>query len=271
MVPPLAISVALVAFTMPPPLCCPTRWSNGAKTGRAPPPCLQVEFVSEDDDPDAVPIDWMAVERDRQDMQSEKPATPEQLAVHLPDWAASMTLDPDEKEDYESSQARLRVAAARAKGVVEGRSWDGIYLSDQDGEGAGMPEFTAEELSEDYQLPLETVVTALLSLGVDATRLSVRQPIRQMCTNQQEAELLAFLTSADPIACREELCESTLSELAETTFPELTADELLRLCEQQQIKTVLGVETRVFAEDYEALANSAELEIAWRGSPPSST
>jgi hypothetical protein len=212
-----------------------------------------------------VPIDYYALEQERQMGIREiddKQATAAELASHLPAWAAEMMLDPEKSEEYEMAQA-----SARAKYLndrrVEDRTWDEIDVSGLDGDGAGMAEFTPAELAEDYQLPLETVCAALLSYGLDVARLRVHAPVKSVCTNSQVNELLNFVGSADPIACREELCESTLAELAEQPDVEVTAEQLLKLCHANQISAVLGVETRIRQEDVTLLLDAAESEAAF--------
>ena len=91
----------------------------------------------------------------------------------------------------------------------------------------------------------------------------VRKPVKDVCTQQQLSELVAFVGSCDPIAAREELCESTLEEIAED-LP-LSADELLALCRKNEIAALLGTETRIHADDYASLLAAAEVEISWRG------
>ena len=211
------------------------------------------------------PMDYGAQERERQlGMREidEKPATAEQLAAHLPSWAADLMLDPDANDEYESTQASTRAKELNAK-RVEGRTWEEMDVSDMEGSGAGMAEFTADELAEDYQLPLETVCAALLSYGVDIKRLRIDTPIKSVCSKQQLSSLLHFLGSADPIACREELCEDTLTELAESPDVELTAEALLQLCRANQISAVLGVDTHVKIEDVQTLLDAAEREAAF--------
>lgn len=183
-----------------------------------------------------------------------------EMAECLPAWAAELMLNPEVADEYEIDQASRRAAELHAK-RVDGRSWDDMHA--HEGEGAGMAEFTPEELAEDYGLPLETVCEQMLALGVEAKRLDMRAPVKGACTQQQQAELLAFLGSADPIAAREELCDRTLSEMADS-LP-LSEEQLLALCRQNEIRTVLGAETRIRADDHASLLDAAELEIAFGG------
>ena len=214
-----------------------------------------------------VPMDYGALERERQlglREIDEKPATPEEIASHLPAWAAELMLDPDKSDEYEVSQAR-----ARAKYLddqrIESRTWEELETTGYEGEGAGMAEFTPSELAEDYQLPLETVCAALLSYGLDSKRLRVHKPVKDVCTASQMNELLHFLGSADPIACRKALCEHTLEELAEQPDVELSAEQLLALCRSNDIPAVLGVESRIPVEDVASLLDAADLEAAFLG------
>ena len=128
-----------------------------------------------------------------------------------------------------------------------------------EGEGASMDEFTPEELADDYGLPLETIVEFLLDNGVEAKRLAVNAPVKGVCTQLQLSELLAFLGSSDPIAAREVLCESTLSELADATL--LSADELLALCKREDIRTVLGADTRIKDDEQSVLLDAIERAV----------
>ena len=210
---------------------------------------------------------------------TEPQATPQDLAAHLPDWAAEMMLDETSNAAYETDQVRRRASALNAR-RVEGRSWEGFeILSEEEqslngvvegGSGVGMAEYTAEELAEDYQLPIETVVESMLQLGVDVARLrkNLRKPVKSVCSSQQLRELMAFLGGADPIACREALCERTLDEIAEEETPGLTSAQLLQLVSQEEaVAQVLGVEARLGTAEYAQLIERAEREIAFRGRP----
>lgn len=213
----------------------------------------------------SLPIDTGALERERRE-DNFRVASREEMAEHLPAWASDIMLDDDATDEYEAEQARRRAKYLNER-RVDDRSWDALDIEYDDdasaGEGAGMAEFTPEELAEDYSLPLETVVTFMLSIGVDPKRLRLRTPVKGVCTAQQQGELLAFLGSTDPIAAREELCESTLEELAEAVS--LSAEQLLRLCEQNEIPTVLGEETRIPADEERTLLDAVEREQAFGG------
>ena len=191
-----------------------------------------------------------------------KTATRSEMAEYLPPWAQEIMLDDDVNDEYEGVQVSQRAAYLHER-RVEGRLWD---EDDYESDGAGMAEFTPDELSEDYALPLETVVAYMLAIGVDAKRLNLEKPVKGMCSPEQITELTAFLSSVDPIAAREELCESTLEELADG-MP-LTADELLNLCRQNDISALIGVETRIKVDDLDSLLDAAEREIAFLGDRP---
>ena len=104
---------------------------------------------------------------------------------------------------------------------------------------------------------------AFSEAGVDGKRLTPRSVVKGVCTQSQLGELCAFLGSTDPIAAREQLCDSTISELAET-LP-LSASQLLSLCRKEDIKTVLGEATRIQAGELDTLMDAVERERAWLG------
>jgi hypothetical protein len=207
--------------------------------------------------PPTAPVDFQATEAELQ--QHQRPAEGAELAEHLPAWAATLVLDDEANAEYEAG-----MAADRRARPVDGRSWDGA------GDGAGAEEFTAEELASDYNLPLETMLTQLLAIGVPADRLEASKPVKGLCTAAQLVELLAFLTTCDPIACREELAEESLAEMAQR-MPPLSAAQLVRLCEAHSMPAVCGEETRLQRADHAMLFDLAQTELAFLvqpGTPP---
>ena len=214
-----------------------------------------------------VPIDQAALAKEAAEDDYSK-ASAEELAEYLPDWAAEMMNDPDEMEDYELNLTKERAAKLHAR-RVEGRSWEELYSFEGEGAGesfgeeAGMAEFTPEELAEDYSLPLETICAQLLNLGLPSKRLDTRLPVKDMCTIQQISELLAFVSSTDPIAAREVLCDLTITELADE-LP-IGPKALLTLCRKEEITTLLGAETRILQDDYASLMDAVKREVAFLG------
>uniref|UniRef100_A0A7S2I6L2 Uncharacterized protein n=1 Tax=Haptolina brevifila TaxID=156173 RepID=A0A7S2I6L2_9EUKA len=211
------------------------------------------------EDEELRPIDFEATERERvQDARGPK-ATPEQLAHYLPPWAQALMLDADANAEYEETQVRSRAAAMHAM-RVKGRTWEESGLEIQ-GDSAGMEQFTPEELGDDYQIPVEAVCAAIIKLGVNGERLKVRQPVKSFCTQAQQAELLEFLSTVDPIAVREEYVEYTLTEIAEDELQgKLSPEQLVILCSAHSISAVLGAESRVCCDDYPRLMELAARE-----------
>lgn len=204
-------------------------------------------------------IDYQQIEQELADLRSETTATPEEIASHLPSWAAEIMLTPDLNEEYETSQATQRAASLHAQ-RVDGRTWE---ESDGADDAWGMGQFTAEELAEDYNLPLEAVVEAILSAGVDRQRFKLRRPVKEVCSSTQLTELLGFLGTADPIALNDELCDSTLSDIADDSL--LTAEQLIQLCARNEISVVLGEDTRVRQKELPTLLEAITREEAFMG------
>ena len=90
------------------------------------------------------------------------------------------------------------------------------------------------------------------------------QPITELCTDAQVAQLLAFVATADGIALRDQLADATLSEMADD-LPGMSVEDLEALCAENSIDLPLGAETRLEVEDHDALLMYAEREAAWRG------
>jgi len=226
-------------------------WSRRTVT-----PCLQ-----EGNDEPLLPIDFEETEREqREDFRGPK-ATPDELAQYLPPWAQQMMLDPEANAEYEEVQVRSRSAALYAS-RVEGRTWEETSEHEQD--PAGMAQFTAEEIGEDYQVPVEAVCAELANLGITPDRLKVRQPVKSFCTPAQVELLLQFVSTVDPIAAREEYVESTLAEIAEEELNgALTGAQLVLLCSAHGISAVLGPESRVRYEDHPRLMELAAREAAF--------
>mmetsp|Transcript_24803 Transcript_24803/g.52710 ORF Transcript_24803/g.52710 Transcript_24803/m.52710 type:complete len:260 (-) Transcript_24803:271-1050(-) len=206
---------------------------------------------------EGVPMDQEAVDRDFAAYQRQ-PASPQELASHLPSWAASFMLDDVAQQKYERE---LAFSAAREFSAVEGRSWEGLEYDDD----AGLPAFTASEIADDYSIPVETVLTRMGQLGVDIETHSVSKPVKEYCSESQIQELLSFVALTDPIAAREALSDATVFELSVDGGGDcpLSSDALVQLCKQHDIPLVLGVDTRLDRTDHEALVALAEREAAF--------
>ena len=210
----------------------------------------------------AMPIDFEATERESREEARRPPARANELAAHLPPWAAAIALDPIANQEYETTQQRGRAAALK-KTSVEGRTWEGLDSEwDPEGATAGAAQFTPSELAEDYNLPLEGVCEALIELGVPPARVKLGRPVRSFCSQSQLAQLLEYLATCDPIAAREARAEETLEEMADGT--RFSADDLVALCRQSSIAVVLGADTRIQANEVARLRESMERELAWR-------
>ena len=132
-----------------------------------------------DDGISAVPADMpmegarsMRIDQRSMDNEQElwdKPvATREEMASVIPDWAAGLMLEGERRDEYESERADEQTRSYRK---VDGRDWAEMYgdsdeaLTGMGGDSAGMGAFTPVEISEDYNLPTETV-TLVLALGL---------------------------------------------------------------------------------------------------------
>eukprot|EP00966_Prymnesium_polylepis_P210438 4873035-Prymnesium_polylepis.1 len=202
-------------------------------------------------------MDRNAIQKDLENYQRPA-ATPEQLAPHLPAWAASLMLDDDAQESYEYDMSS---AAARDFNAIDGRTWEGLEYDDD----AGLPSFTASEIADDYSIPLEIVFERIGQLGVDIEEHSVNTPVKSICNEEQIKELLNFVALTDPIAARESLADVTVFELSQEGGGDspLAPDALVRLCKEHDIAAVLGADTRLNRVDHEALVALAEREAAF--------
>lgn len=224
-------------------------------------------------------IDQGAIEAERYIWEKE-PATRQEMAAELPAWAAEMMLDDDELDSYEEEMASASAAAFVA---VEGRDWEELQgVASEEVEDAsnnwrttgsgsdrgGLNAFTPAEIAQDYNFPLEAVMTELQTQGfvkIDAANRDAlpNTPVRQICSARQLTELLAFLATADPIALREELVDETVGDLAaDLGVGEATLEAL---CEADGIPLVLGGQTRLAREDFDALVTAAKMHVALEG------
>jgi hypothetical protein len=201
-----------------------------------------------------------------QELWDKPVATREEMASVIPDWAAGLMLEGERRDEYESERADEQTRSYRR---VDGRDWAEMYgdsdeaLTGMGGDSAGMGAFTPVEISEDYNLPPETVLTRMASMGVHVDEELPRRPVNAVCAPEQVTELLHYVAGADAIAEREALIDETLSELA-SEFG-LTCERLEELCEEQRVTLVLGPQTRLRNEDYGALLSAVNLEVARRG------
>lgn len=189
---------------------------------------------------------------------SRREQTPEERAASLPAWAAAFILDDDVREAYERD---ISAATAREYRVVEGRTWEEL---NHDGD-LGLSSFTAHEIAEDYMIPEETVLTFMKDIGVDISESNVKGPLKKFCSEKQVNEMLSFVASTDPIAAREALSDATILDISAEGEGEtpLSAEMLVQLCKRHEIPLVLGINTRLNHDDYEALIALADREAAF--------
>lgn len=219
---------------------------------------LDDEIPSDESFSGSSSIDKNALNRDLSAFQR-PPATPQEVASHLPSWAASIMLDQEAQASYASE---IAASAAREYNAVEGRTWEDL---DYDGD-AGLSSFTASEIAEDYSLPVETVLTRLVELGVDIkSESAVDTPIKAFCTSEQLKAMSDFVALTDPIAAREALSDTSVLEISVEGGGDspLSSDTLVQLCERHDIPLVLGIHTRLNLVDHEALIAIAEAEEAF--------
>ena len=176
-------------------------------------------------------IDQRSLEQEEHDVWDKPPATREEMAAELPAWAASIMLDGDVRDEYENDRANAQAAAFRS---VSGRNWEDMVSDSEEemmgmgGDSVGMGAFTPVEISEDYNLPPETVLARMASMGVCVDEALAGRPVNAVCAPEQVTELLHYVAGADAIAEREALIDETLADLAvELGFP---CEKLEELC-----------------------------------------
>ena len=200
--------------------------ASDAPAGSVPPE--QPSGTPPDDGISSVPADMpiegaRSMRIDQRSMDSEKElwdkpvATREEMASVIPDWAAGLMLEGERRDEYESERADEQSRSYRR---VDGRDWAEMYgdedeaLAGMGGDSVGMGAFTPVEISEDYNLPAETVLARMASMGVCVDEALAGRPVNAVCAPEQVTELLHYVAGADAIAERVALIDETLADLA---------------------------------------------------------
>ena len=162
-------------------------------------------------------------------------APPEEIAKHLPPWAATIALDAEANAEYETA---CQVRRAKDFCAVEGREWS--ETGDE-----GIEAFTPIEVAEDFGIPADALLAHLATLGVEDERLRPHRPLREVCSAAQVEAVASFAHGCDAIELREEWADETLEDVAEDLGHEDGGKRLLQLCQASDIPARLGVKSQI--------------------------
>lgn len=132
-----------------------------------------------------------------------------------------------------TSQSRLHDIVMRRKSVtgdVENVRGDGIV------------DCTVIDVADDYSVPVEFIVDAMLAIGVPLP-ISAESSVRDSMTSEEIQRLLKLLTSFDAVDLAERYSDRTLVELAEDY--DVDVDVLVSTCEKEGLYLCAGHHTRL--------------------------
>jgi len=170
----------------------------------------------------------------------------------MPSWARKAYLD-GEHETLEEGSRRIGQDAGvkRLHDIVDQRKRAGPRGIPEDvKDGDGILDCTVLDVGEDYNVPVEFVVDAMLDFGVPLP-IDSSDSIRNKMTSEEIERLLKLITSFDAKDIADRYSDRTIQELTddydldETHITDICAKEKLHLCLGKQTRLSLVREDRV--------------------------
>ncbi|CDF34287.1 unnamed protein product [Chondrus crispus] len=163
---------------------------------------------------------------------------------YMPSWAAE-AYQSGEHRDLEHAAMRLNPTSTgqRLHDIVARKKLVGIEsLKDVQSGRDGIVDCTVEDVAEDYSVPLEFVVDAMIHYGVPVP-ISGNQSIRDSMTREEIERLLNLITSFDAVDLSDRYSDRTINELAEVY--EISVDAILDVCQKEALYLCSAETTRL--------------------------
>lgn len=165
-------------------------------------------------------------------------------AEYMPSWIRTMYENNEHgKLQAGSHQFSHRDGQRRLHDIVEGKSKFGEDTGNSvpDTQG-GIADCTIGEVAEDYNIPVEFIVDALVSFGVQ-TPLKRSQGIRDTCTSDEIRRLLFILARHDSTTLAERYSDRSIAEVAEDY--DLQPEQIIAVCEKEGLYIHAGIDTHM--------------------------
>lgn len=162
----------------------------------------------------------------------------------MPSWAKKAYLD-GEHDMLEEGSRRIAQNSGnrRLHSIVEQRKRAGPRgIPEQDGEGEGIYDCTVMDVADDYHVPVEFVVDAMLDFGVPLP-IEPTSSVRNKMTSEEIERLLKLITSFDAIDLADRYSDKSIKEL--TDDYDLDENCLVDICAKERLYLCVGVHTRL--------------------------
>lgn len=162
---------------------------------------------------------------------------------YMPSWAADAYWSGEHHELEEASkriesiagEKRLHDIVARKKAVSGDRGYLKVGTD-------GIVDCTVQDVAEDYSVPTEFVVDAMIHYGVSLP-IRADQSIRDSMTTEEIERLLHLITSFDAVDLSDRYSDRTIAEMADDY--DLSAQTILEICQKEGLYVFSGESTRL--------------------------
>lgn len=184
----------------------------------------------------------------------------------MPSWAREMYTHNTHKELEDGAQrlvpdtSRRRLHDILASGPRSiGENEDDMGPSGRGGAAGGLVDCHVRDVADDYHVPEELVVDAMVSFGVGLP-ISSGQSVRDSMTTDEIERLLKLISSFDAADLADRYSDRTIEEVAEDY--DLDASDILKVCEKEGLYVHAGAETKL-----SVVREDRVLDILLKGAP----
>lgn len=163
--------------------------------------------------------------------------------MYMPRWAREM-YETNQHEKLEEASKRLVHGGSiqRLHDILERKKASNEPQDSVIKQGDGIVDCTVGDVADDYNLPVEFVVDAMIAFGIQPPVEAV-QSISDSLTMEEIRRLLKLVTSFDSADLAERYSDRTIAELADDY--DLNAEDILRTCERDGLYVHAGVDTHL--------------------------
>lgn len=159
---------------------------------------------------------------------------------YMPQWLADVYKGGNHTEFEEIANKLSNVSGRRRlRDIVERKQ---AAVGDELVGIDGIVDCTVADVAEDYAVPVEFVVDALLHFGVQLP-VELSQSVRDCMTTEEITRLLQLLQSFDAKDLAERYSDRCVREVAETY--DLEVGRVIEVCDKEGLYLCLGEETRL--------------------------
>lgn len=162
--------------------------------------------------------------------------------TYMPSWVREMYENNTHVELEEASKKLMKDGSFQRLHDIVARKQSEGDAEDDLAVGDGIVDCSIGDVADDYNVPVEFVMDAMISYGVP-TPLAASQSVRDSMTTEEVTQLLKLITTFDSVDLSDRYSDRTIAELSEDY--DIPAEDILLVCEKEGLYVHAESDTRL--------------------------